>query len=267
MKIEKAPVPKIGLSYLEKFVLNTFFVMIVGYIFLALYQNKFVKMNDLTYSVVVFGLFLISAFFMSKIMSLANKSAFICEGKDLWCFYKGGKKYSFECSEISSIKKSFFGLYSSLVIKVQDTKINIPAETRSLNGFISDLLQHLPKEQVSDLLNFHQRAQCVCFEVEKVSIFLRFFCFFIPLLGFFIARNVWELFSMPICILWAFLSLVFPFFWIIIHWILLKITVRNFNIFSRISALWAIFGVLFYMTTGFAYRHFYLWIIYNYQGF
>jgi len=266
MEIKKSSLPNIGLSSLEKFVLNTFFIIIVGYIFLAVHHYKFLRMEELVFSATVFGLFLITIFFLTNIMSLANKSVFICEGSNLWCLYKGGKKYTFECSEISSIKKSFWGLYSSLAVSVGGVKVSIPAETRSLKGFISDLMQHLPKEQVSDLLNFHQRAQYVCFEVEKASDFFKFFCFFIPLLGFFIAKNVWELFSAPICVLWAFLSLVFPFFWMVTLWILLKITVRKFDLFSRISALWAIFGVLLYMTIGFLYRHYIFWIIYNYQG-
>ena len=267
MKIEKARLPNVGLSYMEKFILNTFFVMIICYIFLLGYYNNILIMYKLRFSATTFGLFLISLFFLSKIMSLANKSAFICEGKDLWCFYSGGKKRSFECSEISSVKKSFWGLYSSLVVNVQGAKIRIPAETYSLSGFISDLSQHLQKEQVSDLLEFHERARCVCFEMEKASKFFKTFCFFIPLLGFFIARNVWEFFTMPICILWAFLSLIFPFFWTIVHWGLLKTTARRFALFSRIPILWTIFGILLYMTAGIVYRNFYLWIIYNYQWF
>jgi hypothetical protein len=200
-----------------------------------------------------------------RIRLFLDKSALLGEGKDLWCFYKRFKKYTFENSEISSIKKSCVGLYSSFVITVQNKKLRIPAEMNNLEEFISGLSQHLSKEQISDLIEFHRRSLFVCFEMEKKAKVLRILCFFIPPVAFFIAGNVWECFTMVICLLWMFLSLVFPLFWSVVHWFLLKVTVSNFVIFARISTVWAIFGALLYMAVGIIYRKFYLWMIYYYR--
>jgi hypothetical protein len=158
-------------------------------------------------------------------------------------------------------------LYSSLIIKIGDFKLNIPAETQTLSSFISALNQHLPEEQINDLLKFHHNSLCVSNEMEKKAKFLRIFCFFIPPISFFIARNVWEYFFLPICFHWVFLSLIYPLFWTVSHWFLLKISVRNFAVFSKISVIWALLGVFLYMAGGIVYRNliwtdfffYYLW--------
>ncbi|MCL2844678.1 MAG: hypothetical protein FWE23_04405 [Chitinivibrionia bacterium] len=270
MKIQKTAPLFIDLSFLEKFVLNTFFIIIMGYIFLTGFYRNFLLMNDLRQLATVVPLILIVLFFVSRIVSLHNKSALFKESDGrlqtpVWNFYKGGKRISFDCGEISSVKKSFWGLYSSFVFTIGNIKIRIPAELRNVGELISELSGHLPKEQVAALAEFHKNAQCVSFEMEKSSKFLRIFCFLIPPISFFIVRVVWGVFSEVITFFWIFISLILPFFGTIIHWILLKTTVSNFAVFSRVSALFPIFGALLYMTVGIVYRQFYLWLVFNFR--
>jgi hypothetical protein len=226
-------------------------------------------MSDLRWLATTVPLVLIALFFVSRIVSLHNKSALIKEnGK--WNYYKNGKRIIFEYSDISSVKKSVLGLYSSFVLTVENTKIRIPAELRSLGNLFSDLSGHLPQEQLAALIKFHEREQCIFFEMEKASKFLRFFCFLIVPIAFFTANHIWGVWG-PLSELagafWVFFSLIFPFLWIIAYWVLLKITVSNFAVFSKIPAFWAVLGGLLYMVFGTAYREFYTWVVFNNLGF
>jgi len=275
MTIQKTSPQFIDLSYLEKFVMNTLFVIVLGYIFLAGYYSRFLIMTDMRWFATVVPFFLIGLFFLSRTVSLNNKSALSCQTRspdglssNSWSFYKGGKKTSFELGEISALQKSYRGLYSSFVITVGNTKISIPAELKILDEFLTDLSKslQLSQEQTDELMKFHENAKCVFFEMERASKFLRYFCFLIPPIAFFTARNVWETGSEIIGVLWVFLSLIFLYFWTVFHWVLLQCGVKNFSIFSRISTLWAISGVLLYMSFGIAFRQFYQWLVFSLRG-
>jgi hypothetical protein len=266
MKIEKVKSFDIDLSNLEKYIFNTIFVIILLYIFSVSYHRQILVSHGLSNAAMLFSYIMLAFLILSRILSYQYKSAFVFEQPyNLWAYYKGNRKISFEINEILSIKKSFWGLYSSFVIKIKDTKIRIPAEMPKLTDFITSLSEHLSKEQVSDFLKFHQEALMVDSKMEKSSQFLKNFCFFIPMIALFTAMSVWEGFPIIICILWTILSLIFPIIWMAIHWLLLKITAEHFSVFLKISSIWAFFGVLLYMIVGIAYRKFYLWMVYLYQ--
>lgn len=251
-----------GLSYLEKLISNTFFVIILVYTFTMGYYKELLIMKGLDNAAMFLWICLTGLFVTSWFLSALDKSILTCQNQTQWSFCKWGAKHIFEIASISSVKKSFWGLYSSFLLVAGKQKIRIPAESANLTEFISALSQHLSKEQISELLQYHQRASAVCFEMEKKSKFLRIFCFFIAPVSFFVAASVWECFSAIICIVWVVFSLIYPLFWTAVHWILLKISVRNFAVFSRISAVWAVLGVTFYMFLGICYRLFYLGLIY-----
>lgn len=266
MKNEKVKSPDFDLSNLEKYIFNTIFVIILLYIFSISYYRQILVLRELSNSAMFLSYFMLGFLILARILTYQSKSKISFESPNLWCYYKGNRKISFELSEISSIKKSFVGLYSSFVIKIKNTQIRIPAETPKLTDLITSLSQHLSKEQVADFLKFHNNAQSISFETEKPSKFLKYFCFFIPPIAFFISKDVWGTFSIIICILWTILSMVLPLIWTVINIILLKITVKKFDIFIKISSIWAIFGILLYMIIGITYRKFYLWIVYMHRG-
>jgi hypothetical protein len=197
------------------------------------------------------------------LISYQNKSAIECCGENSWIFFKGNKKYCFETDNISFIKKSFWGLYSSFLLVIDYQKIRIPAESKNLTQFIQSLSQHFTKEQSSDFLLHHQRATFICFEMEKVSVFLKIFCFFIAPISFFIAKKIWECESTVICIVWAAFSIFYSILWTFVYYFLLKLSVKNFPIFLKIPTVWRILGVVLYMLIGICYRDFYFSIIYR----
>ena len=252
----------LGLSYLEKLIFNTFFVVILLYTFTMGYYREFLAMKELNGAAMSLWVCLTGLFVSSWFLSALSKSALTCQNQTQWSFCRWGVKHSFEIGSISSVKKSFWGLYSSFLIVADEKRIRIPAESENLTEFISALSQHLSKEQISDLLQHHQRAAAVCFEMEKKSKFLRILCFFIAPVSLFVAESVWEFFSAMFCIAWAYVSLIYPLFWTAVHWILLKISAKNFAVFSRISAIWTVFGITLYMFLGICYRLFYLGFIY-----
>ena len=264
MAVKKEKKYNSGLSYLEKLISNTFFVLILLYTFTMGYYRELLVMKELNNAAMLLWGCLTGLFVSLWFLFALGKSVLICENQSQtqWSFCRWGVKHTFEIGSISSVKKSFWGLYSSFLIVAGEQRIRIPAESGNLTEFISTLSQHLSKEQVSDLLQYHQRATAVCFEMEKKSKFLRIICFFIVPVSFFIAANVWEFFSAIFCIAWVSFSLIYPLFWTAVHWVLLKISAKNFTVFSRISAIWTVFGITLYMFVGICYRLFYLGLIY-----
>ena len=266
MKIEKTKSPDIDLSNLEKYLFNTIFVVVLLFIFSTIYYRQIPALRELSEAALNFSYAMMFFLFAARIISYQKKSEFAFDGQSFWSYCRGNRKFSFETKEISSIKKSHCGLFSSFVIKIQNQKIRIPAEMPNLTDFITNLSGHLSKEQVSDFLKFHQEALMVNSEMEKSSRFLKDFCLFIPLIAFFTAKNVWESFSIVIGILWAILSMVFPLVWTAIHLFLLRITAGYFAVFIKITGIWAFLGILLYMIAGIAYRKFYQWVVYYYRG-
>jgi len=264
-QIEKIKSPDYDLTNLEKYIFNTILIIIFLFAISTSFYRQIPALQELSKIVMYSSYIAFGILFVTRILSYQNKTKLVLEDQ-LWTFYQGNRKYSFELSEISSIKKSFSGIYSSFVIKIKNIKIRIPAETKSLADFIANLSGNLSKEQVADFQKFHNEAQMISYETEKISEFMKIFCFLIPIIAFFVAQSVWGNFNIIISILWVVLSLVFPLVWTTINLFLLKITASNFTIFSRISNIWAIFGILIYMILGIIYRNFYLWVVYMYRG-
>jgi len=270
MKSEKIKSLDLDLSNLEKYIFNTIFLIILLNISLTFFFRPILPLRELSNAITQLSFYMLVFLFFVRIISYQNKTALIFEAP-VWCFYKGSRKISFETSEILSVRKSFWGIFSSFVVKIKDPqqntcRIRIPAETPNLAEFISNLSQNLPKEKFPDLLKFHKKAYAACLEMEKTSSFLQFFCFAIPPIAYFVARYVWGSFSPIICILWAILSLIFPLFWAAIHLLLLKFTAEKFAVFSKVTGIWLFFGVLLYMITGIIYREYYLWLMFSYRG-
>ncbi|MDR0304608.1 MAG: hypothetical protein LBH98_07590 [Chitinispirillales bacterium] len=263
MVIQKSKTPFTNLSNLENFIFNTVFLIILVYVLAIGYYKQVLIIKELNISAIIILYFFISALFLSRFFSYKNKSALVCDGEDTWNFFKGNKKFRFETNEISFVKKSFWGLYSSFSIVIDRQKIHIPAESKNLAALIQSLSKRLKKEQISDFLQYHQKASFIRFEMEKTANVLKFFCFLIAPIAFFTAVSVWECVSMMICIVWVIFSLIYPLFWTAVNWILLIFSANNFSIFSKVSAVWAFFGVIFYMLLGICYRNFYLWAIYR----
>jgi len=262
MAVKKEKKHNFGLSYLEKLISNTFFIVILLYTFTMGYYKELLATKELNGEAMFLWVSLTGLFVSSWFLFALGKPNLTCQNQTQWSFCRWGVKHTFEIGLISSVKKSFWGLYSSFLIVADGKRIRIPAESGNLTEFISTLSQHLSKEQISDLLQYHQRAAAVCFEMEKKSRFLRILCFFIVPFSLFVAANVWEFFSAIFCIIWAWFSLIYPLFWTAVHWILLKISAKNFAVFSRISALWTVFGIILYMFLGICYRLLYLGFIY-----
>jgi hypothetical protein len=237
--------------------------MILLYIFSVSYFRQTLILYGLFNSMMLFSYIMLTFLILSRVLTYQLKSVLISEEPLSWSYYKGNRKISFELSEILSIKKSYWGLYSSFVIKIKDAKqiiykIRIPAEKPRLTDFITNLSGHLSKEQISQFLKFHRESLAVNFEIEKSSKFLRIFCFFIPAIAFFIAMSVWENFIMMLSILWVILSLILPLIWTAINLLLLKIAAHNFSVFSKILSIWVFLGVILYMVIGIAFQKVYL---------
>ena len=267
MRIEKVKSPDIDLSNLEKYLFNTIFTIILLFIFSASYYMRIPALREFSNNAMIFSYIMLGFLMLARVLSYQKKcTLFFDEASNLWHFHKGNRKISFEINEISSITKSYRGIYSSILLKIKDEKkevhkIRIPAELPDLTEFMASLSEHLSKEQLSSFLKFHQESVAVDSEMEKASKFMQFFIFSVPLIAFFIAQYVWESFALAIGILWIILSMVFPILWTAIHLFLLKIASANFSVFPKITSLWAFFGILLYMISGIAYQKFYLWVL------
>jgi len=265
MTNQKLKTPVIDLSNLEKFIFNSVFSIILVYIFLIGNYRQLLAIRELNNSAAIISFILIFVLFLSRLASYQNKSAFECgDGEDNWIFFKRSKKIYFETNGISLIKKSFWGLYSSFLLVLGNKKLRIPAESQNLMPFIQSLSHRLTKEQIVDFMQFHKRAVFVSFEIEKAARFLKYFCFFIAPVSFFIALKVWEFESFIICIVWSVFSIIYSIFWSFVHYFLLIVSVTSsFAIFQRITAIWALLGVFLYMFIGISFRNFYFTLIYR----